>query len=416
MSLLREKNKKQKSIIYLPADATITLWQKWIEYFFSPLSKVNKNRFIIFRFLRALYRYLKFLPRQISSFLGQEIFYYPVSRKILEKISQNPDIIHAHNLHGNYFDLRICPYYSQKIPFLITMHDNWLLTGHCACFFDCKRWTTGCGRCPDLNIYPAIKRDATAFNWNRKRKIYAKSKLYIAAPSQWMIDCLDKSMLYPYVRKAKVVPNGIDILKFKPQNKMQLRRELDLPQNAYIFTFVANNPTKNPFKDYDTLLRSLYFLNKKTRKKVLYLAVGMTEQDDLDKDVAIKAIPYIKDQAELAKYYSLSDVYLHAAKAENFPLTILEALSCGIPVITTAVGGIPEIIENGKNGFLVAKGDAKDMAEKALKLIMNKELYKKCSLQARKDASEKYSLEKMSRAYLDYYDEIINDFQNNYHN
>jgi hypothetical protein len=58
---------------------------------------------------------------------------------------------------------------------MLTLHDAWLLSGHCAHSFDCQRWKTGCGECPDLDVYPASPRDATACNWRRKREILAEA-------------------------------------------------------------------------------------------------------------------------------------------------------------------------------------------------------------------------------------------------
>lgn len=101
---------------------------------------------------------------------GWENFNFPDTYQLLNFVPEDPDIIHLHNLHGGYFDLRALPTISEKVPTIITLHDMWLLTGHCAHSMSCDRWRTGCGQCPDLEIYPDIKKDATAFNLRRKKK------------------------------------------------------------------------------------------------------------------------------------------------------------------------------------------------------------------------------------------------------
>src|SRR5574341_819554 len=108
---------------------------------------------------------------------GKEDFDFRGTGQLLELGPERPDIVHCHNLHGawlpsgGYFDLRALSRLSQQVPVVLTLHDAWLLSGHCAHSFDCERWKSGCGLCPDLTIYPAVRRDSTAYNWERKRDI-----------------------------------------------------------------------------------------------------------------------------------------------------------------------------------------------------------------------------------------------------
>lgn len=120
--------------------------------------------------------------------MGREDFNFPGSWRLLDLPPERPDVIHAHNLHGDYFDLGVLPWLSNQVPVILNLRDTWLLSGHCAHSFNCERWKTGCGQCPDLSIYPAIRRDATAYNWQRKREVYTKSRLYITTSSQWLMD------------------------------------------------------------------------------------------------------------------------------------------------------------------------------------------------------------------------------------
>ena len=89
---------------------------------------------------------------------GQEDFDFPASHTLLGLTPRPPDIVHFHNMHGGYFDLRALPVISRRIVVVVTLHDSWLLSGHCAHSFDCERWRSGCGSCPDLSIPPAIRR------------------------------------------------------------------------------------------------------------------------------------------------------------------------------------------------------------------------------------------------------------------
>src|SRR5262249_17776060 len=124
---------------------------------------------------------------------GREDFDFPGTRRLLELGPERPSIVHAHNLHGGYFDLRELPELSHAVPFVLTLHDAWLLSGHCAHSFGCERWEIGCGQCPDLTIYPAVPRDATATNWTVKERIFTASRLHVATPSNWLMDKVRRS-------------------------------------------------------------------------------------------------------------------------------------------------------------------------------------------------------------------------------
>src|SRR5206468_8666177 len=128
--------------------------------------------------------------------LGHEDFDFPATRDLFSVPPEQPELLHLHNLHSpaGFFDLRELPAMTARVPTFITLHDAWLLAGHCGHSLDCERWRTGCGNCPDLAIYPAIRRDATAANYQRKRGILAKARLHVITPSRWLMDKVNESI------------------------------------------------------------------------------------------------------------------------------------------------------------------------------------------------------------------------------
>src|SRR5690606_30846404 len=131
----------------------------------------------------------------LDAWRGLEDFHYPGAWRLMQMTPHRPDVIHCHNLHQKYFDLRALPWLSRQAPLVLTLHDAWMLAGHCAHSLDCERWQIGCGQCPDLARYSSIRRDATAENWRRKRDIYAVSRLHVATPCRWLMDKVEQSML-----------------------------------------------------------------------------------------------------------------------------------------------------------------------------------------------------------------------------
>lgn len=346
-------------------------------------------------------------PARIYNYLsGRENFDYPGTRNILNITPEPPDILHCHNLHGGYFDLRALPFLSHQVPTVITLHDAWLLGGHCAHSFDCERWKVGCGRCPDLSIYPAIKRDATAYNWKIKADIFERSRLHIVTPSKWLMDKVDESMLKPGIVASRVIPNGVDLEVFHPADQVEARESLGLPLNANILLFAANGIQKNIWKDYRTLRSALAEIAK-CSDNVLCIALGENAPQERIGNVEIRFVPYQENPEQVAHYYQAADLYLQPSRVDTFPTTVLEALASGIPVVATAVGGIPEQIVEEVTGSLVPPGDARAMAERVLDLLEDVEFRSQMGHEAAKDAARRFSLERMVRDYLAFYGEIL---------
>jgi len=341
---------------------------------------------------------------------GYEDFNFPGTWCILDLLAKRPDIIHCHNLHGSYFDLRALPWLSQQAPVILTMHDAWLLSGHCAHSLDCERWKKGCGECPDLSLAHAIKRDASQFNWHRKKSIYSHSKFYVTTPSQWLMDKVQQSMLMDGAVGYRVIHNGTDINVFYPGSKQEARKELNIPNNAKVMLFAGNGVTRNIWRDYKTMHDAFVGLAGQTNgKKLLFIAVGEDAPKEVIENAEIHFVAQQKDQGSMAKYYQAADIFVHAARADTFPNTVLEAMGCGVPVVATAVGGIPEQIVDGITGFLVPEGNAEAMSVKIKQLLDNDDMRSKMGTQAAAVASSRFSLDRQADDFLDWYQEIIDN-------
>lgn len=351
---------------------------------------------------------------------GREPFHYVGTRQLLDLPPERPNMLHCHNLHGGYFDLRLLSTFSRQVPVVLTLHDEWSFTGHCAYTLGCARWRGGCGACPHLDIYPAIRKDASAANWAAKRDIFAASRLYVATPSRWLMERVEDSLLAPAIAGAKVIPNGIDLNIFTPADRGATRRRLGLPEEALILLFTANRARLSPFKDYATVHdAALEVARSLPERCVVLLAVGDSGPDEKLGDTEIRFVPYQSDEAVVAAYYQAADVYLHAAHADNYPTTILEASACGLPVVATAVGGIPEQIDSldgfaaglhveadNATGILVPHGDSLTMARAARLLLESQDLRTALGRNAAARARREWSHNRMIADYLAWYYQI----------
>jgi glycosyltransferase involved in cell wall biosynthesis len=340
---------------------------------------------------------------------GRENFDHPTAPQLLAVEGRPPDVVHVHNLHGGgpkgsgYFDLRALAEVSRLRPFFLTLHDAWLLSGHCAHSFDCDRWVTGCGACPDLSIYPAIARDATAFNWARKREIYARSRLRVATPSRWLMQKVERSILAPGIVEARVIPHGLDLETFRPGSRAGAREALGLPSDIPIVMFAANGLHANPFKDV-ALLRSA--IAASSGESLLFLAVGEEGPTEHHGRAELRFVAR-QSRSTMADFYRAADVYAHATRADTFPVTVLEAMACGTPVVATAVGGIPEQVVDGRTGILVPAGDARAFAAAVRGLLADASRLASMGAAAADVARRRYALDSMIDAYLAWYAEVV---------
>ena len=342
--------------------------------------------------------------RRLEFYAGIEDFHFPGTSRLFRLIGEPPDILHAHNLHGGYFDLRLLPWLSHQVPVVLTLHDAWLLSGHCAHSFNCQKWKTGCGRCPDLTIYPDIQRDATGYNWRRKRDIFARSRLYVATPSRWLMQKVEQSMLAPGVLEAQVLPNGVDLKIFHPADRSAVRSKLGIPQDAWVLLAMGVLIRENIWKDYRTLREAVGRVSERLgRKKMLVIALGEDAPPERVGRAEIRFIPFQEEIESVAHYYQVADIYVHAARADTFPTGILEALACGIPVIATDVGGISEQVDEARTGFLVPAGDVAGLATRILQLFSNKDLQEEMGILAAGSARQRFSLERQVDGYLAWY-------------
>ncbi len=408
------KRSDEPNVLQLP-EIPDHAWSQWCDRATQKLQPWNGQGIGVGRMI-SLINTCSRPRRKIGAWLGHEDFFAPATQQLPQLGSQSPDIIHAHNLHGCglpnnhcYFDLRVLPWLSRRYPVMISLHDAWLLSGHCSHSFGCDRWQVGCGHCPDLLIPPAIQRDATRFNWRRKQRIYRQSRLYIGTPCRWMMNNVEKSMLAGGIVESRIIPYGIDQDLFYPaHDRRSIRSSLNLPEDAYILLTTGNAMRNNPAKDYETMRAALIQVGEQLPdKKLIFLVLAGSETSSerlgcLD----VRFIGY-QSEAIVADYYRAADIYIHAAKIDTFPLSVLEALSCGTPVVATQVGGIPEQIQHGSTGFLSPLGDAQSLAQQVITLLQDRNLCHQMGQQAAIVAQRKYSLHQMIQSYVDWYIDIL---------
>ncbi len=393
-------------VLTIPNDAARSAWTRALSSASAQVAaSPGRLRLTIARGLL----YLSDPARYTAVLSGLEDFDFPATAEILDLPHGRPDVLHLHNLHGSYFDIRALPALTAQMPTVLTLHDAWMLTGHCAHPFDCPRWQTGCGECPDREMYVSIRRDRSADNWRIKRDAIKRSTAGVATPSQWLMSMVRESGILSEKADARIIPNGVDTTIFAPGDKARARAELGLPLGREIVLFMAQGLGTNPFKDYRTLVDALPVITGARDAQVQFVALGGEPSSDAASPAASTEVlhrPFMSDPAKIAHYLRAADVYVHAARAENLPLTIIEAMSCGTPVVASRVGGVPELVEDGTTGLLVSPGDPKILGDAVASLLADAARRESFSRAGVALVRQNFTLQRQADAYLAWYEEL----------
>ena len=276
---------------------------------------------------------------------------------------RNATIFNIHNMHGAYWNFWTLPLLANRAPLVLTLHDEWLLTGDCAYTYDCRRWLHSCGQCPQVNLSPFINRyaiggrDATRFNILLKRRAVRtvpRDRMVIVAPSKWLIKRAEKTPhLSPY--RLIHIEYGIDLNVFRPFGKIECRNKFNLPlDKRLIFMSAANlSDRRKNFRLISDLIQ-----RKALPSNALLICAGapppLPELKQYE-GLPIQFLGYLSSKDDMARILAACDISLILSQADNLPYVGIEALACGCPIIGTRVGGIPEIIQDGVTGWLISK-------------------------------------------------------------
>ena len=317
-------------------------------------------------------RFADRIANKVSYTLGFQYQFVPSSLTVpYHAWVRDADIIQLYNIHGGYFSLPLIAKLTKIKPVAWRLSDLWPMTGHCAYPSTCDRWRVGCGECPDLESYPSINKDSTAYLFKKKEDVYRRSSLNIIAPSSWMEKCAKESPLlgrFPVTR----IPNGLDTDDYRPIDRGEARYKLGIDPSKKVILFAAHILDHNVRKGADILLEAIKKIENPSR--YLLMLVGEGGQTWIEKsNVDIQLMGFVSNHQKLADIYSAADVVAIPSAVENLPNVLIEALACGRAVIASDAGGMCDGVCHMETGYLAKLGDATDLA-KGLQFVLNDEM------------------------------------------
>jgi glycosyltransferase involved in cell wall biosynthesis len=214
---------------------------------------------------------------------------------------------------------------------------------------------------------------------------------------------------------AAEIPNAIPTELYAPDamRRAEWRSQHAVPQDALVYTCIAG---LRPQKNHRLLLQAFAGAAQRLPKAQLLL-VGPPDRLDPNYAESLKALAqelgleqcvrFLGSRADVPNILRASDVFVLSSDYEGNPLSVLEAMAAGLPVVSTAVGGVPELVQDGATGLLVPAGDAHALAEAMTQIGRDAPLRAAIGNAARQTALQRFDVRVMSRAYAALYQQLL---------
>lgn len=232
-----------------------------------------------------------------------------------------------------------------------------------------------------LNIQDVLSPLIEGYNLNKSKHIIATSKGI-------------KNEIMKFYRipenKITIIPNGVNTDKFKPDKKKRnkLRKMLGITQKDVVLLFVGRNLRR---KGLGYVIRALHMIKNNKVKLVVCGGDDIEHRNLVSKLNEEKRVMFIGDVKNVDEYYAMADIFVFPTFYEGFSFATLQAASSGLPVIATIANGTEDLIENGKNGYLLKTRNPEEIAKKINLLVKNTNLRNKMSRKAREMVIKKFS-------------------------
>ncbi len=217
-----------------------------------------------------------------------------------------------------------------------------------------------------------------------------------------------KQQTYDYFQisnEIRVIPNFINFDRFQRKNKDHFKKAI-APQGERILTHISNF---RPVKRVEDVIHIFNQVYQKAPSKLLLIGDGPERRnaESLCRRLGLcNEIRFLGKQDAVEELLAVSDLFVMPSAKESFGLAALEAMACEVPVISSNAGGLPEVNLHGKTGFTSEVGQVDEMAQNAIKLLRDDDLYQEFQTNAL-DQARRYDIKNILPMYEGYYKEIL---------
>ncbi len=311
--------------------------------------------------------------------------------------ASDADIVHLHWVQGEM--LSIADIGRIEKPIVWTLHDMWAFCGAEHLAWD-DRWRDGY-RHDNRPSYESGF-DLNRWTWQRKRKHWQRP-MHIVTPSQWLGACVRESALmrdWP----VSVVPNCLDTECWAPLDQSLARELLGLPADVPLIVFGSHGANAAHHKGFDLLQAALQHLLDEPSVRGLELVVfgQHAPRSPPSLGFPIHYTGHLHDDLSLRALYSAADVMVIPSRQDNLPNTGVEAHACGTPVVAFDTGGLPDIVEHQRTGYLAKAFETEDLAQ-GIAWVLAQSATGQLGQQARERAVGRFSERVVVQGYLPLY-------------
>lgn len=321
---------------------------------------------------------------------------------------QEADVIHLSWINQGMLSLNVI----RKIiksgkPIVWTMHDLWPATGICHYARGCNRYCSSCGMCP-LLPHKGSKNDLSAKVFRRKKAVYHDGNIYFVSCSKWLEKQAKQSALFIGQRITNI-PNPIDTHVFCKHDQKEARLEVGLPADKRLILFVSQRVT-------DERKGMAYFVDAISRlvaahpemKDNTAVAILGGHSEEVASQLALPTYPlgYMSDERKIVQVYNAVDAFVLPSLEDNLPNTIMEAMACGVPCVGFRVGGIPEMIDHLKNGYVATYRDVDDLMQ-GIHWVLDEADKQTLERECIYKVSHNYSQHAVALRYIEVYNEAM---------
>lgn len=312
---------------------------------------------------------------------------------------RDADIIHLHWINGL---VSLKTIRNIKKPMVWTIRDMWPLTGGCHVTLSCRKYETGCGKCPQLKS--RSKLDLSRFVVWAKQRSYPP-QLHVVGISKWITSCIKRAVVFQGF-PVRTISNNIDSNTFSPIPSHEARRILKIPADKKIILIGAQRVT-DYYKGFGFFLEALSKLKDTNSFHVVTFGRGASNAM-VSSLVPQTHLGFLSDSISLQLAYSSADVFVAPSLMDAFGKTLAESLSCGTPVVCFDATGPADIVEHMKTGYKAKPFESIDLA-RGIEWVFSlpKDKYEDIRLQSRHRAIELFDSRVIAKEYLELYNEIL---------
>lgn len=314
------------------------------------------------------------------------------------------DVIHLNWINQGMLSLNgIKKILESGKPIIWTMHDFWPATAICHYPHNCQAYKHVCRKCRYLPGGGSNK-DLAYKTWKRKMGIMKGSNITFVACSRWLADKAKQSGLLIGKNVANI-PNPIDTKIFHPADKAEARSRAALPLDKKLILFVSQRITdkRKGMEHFIEACRTIHSRQPEMGSSTGVVILGGHSEEFADQlPFPVYPLGYINDERRILDVYNSVDVFVLPSLEDNLPNTIMEAMACGVPCVGFKTGGIPEMIDNRKNGYVADYQNNEDLAE-GICWVLNNEDYGTLSTNAVHKVATRYSQQSVALKYIEVY-------------